>query len=189
MNDPGENPALPTDPAGKPKNPNSLNNPSGGVGDQKPLGITMKMLAVFLGGVLGTWCRWGIDTTLTGWAFTQFPWLRVSFGVITVNLLGTLILAIWKTSGVPAYLGQDHHRDHRRHCYHYWSAVDLCFATGFLGSFTTYSSLALAAQQQPLWLAELQIFTVLILGLVAAGIGVFFGRGLQRLIISGGHHG
>ncbi|MGM0839614.1 MAG: fluoride efflux transporter FluC [Bacillota bacterium] len=79
----------------------------------------MKYLLVGIGGALGSLCRWGISYL---WTIQN----GLPFATLTANLLGSFLLAYfycrWSSKYEKSYL---------------------LIATGFLGSFTTFSTLSI----------------------------------------------
>lgn len=115
-------------------------------------------IIVGLGGVMGAMaryhlCRW------TGCRWPGYPW-----GTFTVNVLGSFLLGLLMATSFlrgQAYLG-------------------LALGTGFLGSFTTFSTLAYEFMQlihenrnTP---ALLYVASSLILGLIAIYLGILLGK-------------
>lgn len=149
--------------------------------DPEKVNTFLALLLVFLGGSLGASLRYGADLLLAQTTFmcTIFPlstWL--------VNLLGAFILGFlcaWWTKAVK---------------------LRLFFATGVLGAFTTYASLALAAGQfldvgsgmvgieaggphldiAHLFLALASMALVMVLGLAAATAGFTLGYRRQQIL-------
>ncbi len=80
-------------------------------------------LIVFLGGGLGSCCRYLISKIINEQITTMFPW-----GTLTVNLIGCLVIGI--IIGLIEKLP----------IHPYWG---LFLVTGFCGGFTTFSSFSL----------------------------------------------
>ncbi|MDJ0508833.1 MAG: fluoride efflux transporter CrcB [Crocosphaera sp.] len=83
----------------------------------------LQWLMVFMGGGLGSCCRYFISKTINERIETMFPW-----GTLTVNLIGCLVIGI--------IIGLIE----RFPVHPYWG---LFFVTGFCGGFTTFSSFSL----------------------------------------------
>ena len=81
------------------------------------------LLAVALGGVLGSLARWGVDEAMPATGPDDWPW-----ATLTVNLVGALALGALLASGL--LLGRPS----------WWRPL---LVTGVLGGFTTFSALAL----------------------------------------------
>lgn len=81
------------------------------------------LLAVALGGVLGSLARWGVDEAMPATRPGDWPW-----ATLTVNLVGALAIGALLTSGL--LVGRPH----------WWRPL---LVTGVLGGFTTFSALAL----------------------------------------------
>ncbi|MGM0751005.1 MAG: fluoride efflux transporter FluC [Bacillota bacterium] len=122
----------------------------------------MKYLLVGIGGALGSLCRWGIS----------YHWTIQSglpFATLTANLLGSFLLAYF---------------------YSRWSAKYeksyLFIASGFLGSFTTFSTLSI---ELVTFLIEKQLVLFFVYfaftsigGLLLAWTGYVAGRKRGRLV-------
>lgn len=80
----------------------------------------MRYLMVGIGGFFGALARYGVSLVLNN---TMFPW-----GTITANLLGCLLLALFLTVILYRFDGS--------------SYIVLAVSTGFIGSFTTLSTLS-----------------------------------------------
>jgi len=79
----------------------------------------MKYLLVGIGGALGSLCRWGISYL---WTIQN----GLPFATLTANLLGSFLLAYFYSRYSSKY-----------------EKSYLLIATGFLGSFTTFSTLSI----------------------------------------------
>ena len=121
------------------------------------------LVAIFVGGVLGGLTRYGIGRA---WPPRSggFPW-----DIFAINIFGAFALAVLLVL-VMEVLPQTHY-------------VRPALGTGFLGAFTTFSSLAVASDQllahgHPA-LAIGYIAGSLFGGLAAAATGLFVARGLS----------
>ncbi len=114
----------------------------------------MSALYVFLGGGTGALARWGVSLLMPQ------PWATVA-----VNLLGSFLLAALMH---PALEADD--------------TTKLAIGTGFLGSFTTYSTfnyLVLAASKEQDWnQAVLQVAVTLVGALLCGWAGWSLGGSL-----------
>lgn len=81
------------------------------------------LLAVALGGVLGSLARWGVDEAMPATGPGDWPW-----ATLTVNLVGAFAIGALLTSGLLVSRP------------HWWRPL---LVTGVLGGFTTFSALAL----------------------------------------------
>lgn len=116
------------------------------------------LLAVFLGGALGTLLRLGLDATLVHHD-DQFP-----LSTLLINVVGSFVLAILVARLWPRTPG--------------WLRVGL--GPGLVGGFTTFSAImvsmvTLAASSQIL-LALGYLAATLVLGFGAAALGFWLGR-------------
>lgn len=120
----------------------------------------VRLLAVFLGGIVGSALRLGIDTIVPH-NDDQFP-----LSTLLINIVGSAALG-WLTSGVFA-------RDVS-------PLLKAAVGPGLLGSFTTFSAVVLApvlltASQPPHpVLAVVYLFVTLVLGFGAAILGLRLG--------------
>lgn len=121
-------------------------------------------LVIALGGAVGALARYALGLLAMGRVSERFPW-----GTLAVNLLGCFAigLAMW------AFAQRGAESDDR---------VRLLIATGFLGSFTTFSAFGyetltlLRAGQGGLALAN--VLANVVLGIVLVAIGWLVGRWL-----------
>jgi CrcB protein len=133
--------------------------------------VWRSLLAVALGGVIGTGARWGIDSLLP---LATPGTLAVSTAVVNVTgsfVLGLLVAAVWPRPGVPLWLKAG-------------------VGTGVLGSFTTFSAFSVsvvASTVEANILATLGalVFSV-VLGLLAAWGGLVLGARLAGRSITQG---
>lgn len=119
-----------------------------------------EVLLVFLGGGLGSVARYATVLGLARWLpKAVFPW-----GVFAANILGSFILGF--LFALPAMKAKG-------------GGPWLFAATGFLGGYTTFSTLAndswLLIVNQHSWLAALNAFGSMILGITAAALGWWAG--------------
>lgn len=124
------------------------------------------IIGVLVGGFLGTLSRYG----LVGWLSRFEGW---PYGTLAVNLLGAFVLGLL-LEGLSR-LGPD--VGVRR-------LVRFTLGTGFLGSFTTYSSLAVDAvllADGGRWTAALgYAAATVIIGFGASALGIATGRRVRR---------
>ncbi len=127
------------------------------------------ILAVYLGGIIGTALRFGVDVALPHEAST------VGWSTIIVNIVGSFVLALltttaWRTASFPA-----------------WAKAGL--GAGVLGSFTTYSAVAigtaLAALSGHVEIAFINLSFSLLFGLFAAALGIAVGNRIFKRPRSG----
>lgn len=112
------------------------------------------VLLVAIGGAVGAVARHGTSVLCSGAFGERFPW-----GTLVVNVVGCFLLGwLMHSSTVVA------------------DATKLAVGTGFLGAFTTFSTFGVqthhAWQRSPV-VAFANVGANVILGLVAAGIGLF----------------
>ena len=131
------------------------------------LSLSRRILAVFLGGFLGTIVRYLLSQLIQSYLGKGWP-----YDILLVNLTGAFFLAFFTTLADAAmFIGPT-----RR----------LFLNVGLLGSYTTFSSLALgdvllAANDQ--WLpAFLYLFLSITGGIFAVMLGIWSGQGfIQRM--------
>ncbi|ABK72374.1 fluoride efflux transporter CrcB [Mycolicibacterium smegmatis] len=110
---------------------------------------------VALLGGLGAVCRFLVDRTVSARAPGGFP-----YGTLAVNVSGALLLGFLGGLALPAN-------------------VALVVGTGFVGSYTTFSTWMLETQrlgeERQIRSAVANLVVSVVLGLAAAGLGVFLG--------------
>ncbi len=121
----------------------------------------MDYLLVGLGGMAGALARYGVDRI---WAGSAFPW-----GILIINLSGALALGFFLELAVERSILKPQWR--------------LAIATGFLGAYTTFSTLMgdvlRLLQEGRLILALIDLGGSILLGLVAAWLGMVGARKIQ----------
>lgn len=120
----------------------------------------MNLIAVFVGGLVGTGLRLGIDALLPH-ADDEFPWSTFIINVSGSLALGFLVSRIWRTA--PDWLRYG-------------------LGTGLLGSFTTFSAFIgsyflLNYVSGPALLGITYLIATLFAGWFAAALGIWLGRG------------
>ena len=129
----------------------------------------MNFFYVFLGGGIGAVCRYLVTTQIGMRLGTFFP-----FGTLTVNVIGSLLMGL--IMGTLAVLARTSGLLPEQ--------VRLLLTVGFLGGFTTFSSFSLETLTLPRGgsyaLASVNIGANVLLGLLAAGIGVYVAGELMR---------
>ena len=123
------------------------------------------IIAVAVGGALGSVLRHGVNVAALRWIGAGFPW-----GTFIVNLVGCFAMGIVATAfAMRAGWAPE------------WRAF---FATGVLGGFTTFSAFSLDFAQL-LERGAIATAAAYLLGSVALAIlGFFLGAGVTRLILS-----
>lgn len=126
-------------------------------------------ICIFFGGIAGTLTRWGIDRVTLRFSNNYFTWSSLTFGVISVNLLAAFLLGYFKTS-----VDRADTRVHRLIL-----PIKLGITTGFLGAFSTFSALGIAAVSGELSFANSDLWAMggkfcftSILGLILLVVGV-----------------
>lgn len=121
---------------------------------------------VFLGGAAGTLARHGVNEWIApGWLFP--------LATMTVNVTGSFLLGLVLTA---LALRSDEDESRRR--------LRLLLGTGFLGGYTTYSTMAVETDQLLRdghgWLAVTYIASAAVLGVLAAICGAVTAKALVR---------
>ena len=129
----------------------------------------MNLISVFLGGGVGAVCRYLVTTQIGMRLGTFFP-----FGTLTVNVVGSLLMGL--IMGALAVLARTSGLLPEQ--------VRLLLTVGFLGGFTTFSSFSLETltllRGGSYALAVVNIGANVLLGLLAAGVGVYAAGELTR---------
>ena len=118
----------------------------------------MTIVALVVGGLVGTGLRLGIDTLLPH-AADELPWSTLLINVAGSFVLAALVARVWPWAP-------------------HWLKAGL--GAGLLGSFTTFSALAVSlvtlAEADEWLLGTGYLIASLGLGLAAATLGLFLGR-------------
>ncbi|HEY4224361.1 MAG TPA: CrcB family protein [Pseudolysinimonas sp.] len=122
----------------------------------------MTLLAVVVGGLLGTGLRLTLDTLLPH-SDSAFPWSTLIINLVGAFVLGILVARVWPTA--PAWLKAG-------------------LGPGLIGTFTTFSALVvslltLTRAGMPLT-ALLYLLVSVVGGLLAAALGLRLGRTSAR---------
>jgi CrcB protein len=122
--------------------------------------VWLSLLAVAVGGVIGTGARWGVDTLLPNATPGTLGISTAVVNVIGSFVLGLLVAAVWPRPRVP-----------------FWLKAGV--GMGVLGSFTTFSAISLnvvAGAVEANILATLSALLLsTVLGLLAAWGGLVLG--------------
>ncbi len=124
----------------------------------------MRALAgIMVAGSLGAAARYGVDGIVSQHLPGAFPW-----GTLVVNISASLLLGVVFTLATQR-LALD-------------PAARLALTTGFIGSYSTFSTLMLEsvrlAQEGSLALAALNAGGSVVLGMLAVSTGILIGRAL-----------
>ena len=123
----------------------------------------LTLLAVVLGGVLGTAARWGVDALLPIASPGTLSVSTIVVNVVGSFVLGLLVATLWWRPGVPSWLKAG-------------------VGTGLLGSFTTFSAITVNAIAGALEANVLAVVGAVllstVLGLLAAWGGLALGTKL-----------
>jgi CrcB protein len=133
--------------------------------------VWLSLLAVAVGGAIGTGARWGVDTLLPIATPGTLGVSTVLVNVVGSFVLGLLVSAMWPRPRVPLWLKAG-------------------VGTGVLGSFTTFSAVTLnvvagALEANLLAVVGALLFST-VFGLLAAWGGLRLGAKLFRLRASQG---
>lgn len=123
-------------------------------------------LIVALGGALGAISRYALDRAVTAAVGGQ-----TVLGILLINVTGSFLLGVFVAASAAVSDGQG------------WpSSARMLVAVGFLGSYTTFSTLTVAsvqlAQSGEIGRAALNIVGSVCLGLLAALAGILAGRAI-----------
>jgi CrcB protein len=114
-------------------------------------------------GALGALARYGLDGFISNRSGVGFPW-----GIFAVNITGAFALGLVYTILTNRFVGDPTWR--------------VWVTTGFLGAYTTFSTLTLDSvqlmQNRQFGLALANTFGSLILGLGAAALGITLGESI-----------
>jgi CrcB protein len=125
--------------------------------------VWLSLLAVAIGGVLGTGARWGVATLLPNATPGTLGVSTVVVNVVGSFVLGLLVAAVWPRPGVPLWLKAG-------------------VGTGVLGSFTTFSAVTLnvvaGAVEANLFAVVGAVLLSTIFGLLGAWGGLVLGAKL-----------
>ncbi len=119
------------------------------------------LLLIGLGGFLGSISRFSLGWGFVKWGLVQFPW-----ATLAVNLFGSFLLGLV----FGFFLENEHYPEHYK----------FFFATGFLGSFTTFSTFSFETMemfQNQLYLQGI-LYSVgsILLGVLLAFAGYYWAK-------------
>jgi fluoride exporter len=121
--------------------------------------VTYLLIAIF--GALGAISRYALDGWISDLTHGQFPW-----GTLAVNLIGAFCLGVLVALTTERFVAAPEWRT--------------ALGIGFLGSFTTFSTYAYEtvrlAEEGALTLAFLNASAMVVVGLLAAYLGLAAGR-------------
>lgn len=131
------------------------------------LSLSRRILAVFLGGFLGTIVRYLLSLLIQSYLGKGWP-----YDILLINLTGAFFLALFTTLADAAMLIGPTRR--------------LCLNVGFLGAYTTFSSLALGdvlLSSNDQWLpAFLYLFLSITGGILAIMLGIWSGQSFIKRV-------
>jgi len=120
----------------------------------------LNLILIGVGGALGAVSRYGIDKLITGIIG------QTVLGTFAVNISGSLMLGL--IAGIASSRSN------------LPEAYTMLMAVGFCGSFTTFSTVTVSSfrlfEDGDYMTASTNIFGSIIVGLIAAGIGLWLGR-------------
>lgn len=124
----------------------------------------LDVLFVGLGGGLGSLCRWGVGRALgEHWHNERFP-----LGTFVINVTGAFVIGLLATLFSLDFTDR------------LGSFLTAAILTGFLGGYTTFSSMQLDAAtlstKSGARDAALYLFASVTVGGLAAALGIFLGR-------------
>jgi len=125
--------------------------------------VTTRLLWLGLAGALGAVARYSLSGMVHRFSGTAFPW-----GTLLVNTLGCLLFGvIWSLAEAKAVLTAE---------------ARIAILVGFMGSFTTFSTLVFETAQ--MWFGSLWLLGIAnLLGQAAVGlIALMAGMALGRLV-------
>lgn len=128
------------------------------------MGPWSKLIALSVGGILGVNARYWIGYWMDHWAGSRFPWATFTINISGAFAIGFLAVALVRWLPHPN--------------------VQLLVVTGFLGGFTTFSTLAL--ESALLWeRGDAGLSLANLVGSIAIGLlAVMLGLGLGRAIVA-----
>ena len=125
----------------------------------------LAVISVFVGGLVGTALRVGLDVLLPNSAGEPLAGASISWSTVVVNIVGSLVLGylvarLWRLPSTSAWL-------------------KLGLGTGLLGSFTTFSAIAVnvvdAISLGNIGVALAALSLSLVAGIAAAWLGLVLG--------------
>jgi CrcB protein len=127
--------------------------------------VWLSLLAVAVGGALGTGARWGVDTLLPNATPGTLGVSTVVVNVVGSFVLGLLVAAVWPRPGVPLWLKAG-------------------VGTGVLGSFTTFSAVALNVVAGAIEANLLAVVGAVLLSAIFGLLGAWGGLALGAKLFS-----
>jgi CrcB protein len=124
-------------------------------------------IAVGLGAIPGALCRYYLTILFSQWLGASFP-----FGTFFINLSGTLLMGFFATLAIERVVTSPE--------------LQLFITTGFLGSYTTFSTYALDASVLFQGRDRVKALFYWVGSVVLGGICLEIGRALAKLLHNGG---
>jgi len=139
----------------------------------------LRILALALGGAMGTASRYGLNGLISGHQSKHYPWaVAFPLGTMVINVSGCFLIGLLAAISGPS-MGRAWLKPEWRDF----------LMIGFCGGYTTFSSYGLQtlnlARDSEWWLAGLNLIGSNLLGLVAVYLGVVCGRLLQATFHGG----
>ena len=122
------------------------------------------VLAVAIGGAVGSMLRHGVNHAAARWIGLGFPWGTFAVNVIGCFLMGIVATVFAQRAGLPPE----------------WRAL---LATGFLGGLTTFSAFSLDLAQLLSQGLVARAAVYLAATLLLAMLGFYLGAGVTKLVL------
>ena len=123
----------------------------------------MTVLMIAVGGAAGAVSRYLVDVWVSERVASSFPW-----GTLVVNVSGSLVLGLLSALAIESSVLP--------------ANIRLPVMVGFVGAYTTFSTLMLESfrlvESGSAWIAVVNLFASVALGLLALVLGIAIGRSI-----------